>query len=186
MDFQQYRNEIMKTSDQLSSLMSSFWKNYSGFGTWQFWVVISLLIIPLVLLYIKIDRSRIFELFVFGYTVHILWSYVDIILERYNYMIHPYSLTPILPYALNITTSVLPVGFILLYQYCTNNNKNFYIYTVILSGIFSFLFASIEMYIGLLEVRKGFNLICVFGIDVGITVIAYWFTHLCHKLKSNS
>jgi hypothetical protein len=36
-------------------------------GTWQFWVVIALLVVPLILLYYTIDRKRIFGIFFFGY-----------------------------------------------------------------------------------------------------------------------
>jgi len=182
MEYREYWDQIYEKSEEFNSLISSYWNDYSNIGTWQFWVVVSLLVLPLILLYFTVDRKRIFELFFYGYTVHILWAYVDIALERYNYFVHTYFLTPSFPYALNLTASFLPVGFLLLYQYCSNKNKNFYFYVLILSAVFSFGFATIEVLLGMSEFNKGMNQFYVFLIDVVIAYIAYWFTKFVKKL----
>ncbi|WP_226670945.1 hypothetical protein [Metabacillus litoralis] len=183
MEYSEYWKEINKKSEELNSLFSSYWESYSHMGTWQFWTVVSLLIAPLLLVYFLVDRKRIFELFFFGYTVHLLWTYIDIVLERLGFFIHTYFLTPLLPFALNMTASALPVGFLLLYQYCTNHNKNFYLYTILLSAVFAFGFASVEAYVGLVKLNKGMNLFYVFLIDIGIAYIAYWLTYLVKWIK---
>lgn len=183
MGYKAYWDEIFTKSEELNALITSYWKDYSNIGTWQFWTVIALLVIPLILVYFAIDRKRIFEVFFFGYTVHILWTYIDIAIEKYGYFVHTYFITPVFPHALNMTVSALPVGFLLLYQYCTNRNKNFYLYTLVLSAIFAFGFASIEQYFGLLEFRKGMNHFYIFLIDVGIGYSAFWLTKIVIKLK---
>lgn len=175
--------KIYESNDQLNSLYASYWSQYSDMGTWQFWVVISLLVLPLAALCFFIDRKRIFEIFFFGYTVHVLWSYIDIALGRSNYFTHKYFLFPILPNATNITASVLPVGFLLLYQYCTNRNKNFYLFTLLLSAVFAFGFAQLEEFLGLVSLRKGMHNFHLFLIDVGIAYIAYWFTKAILKVR---
>ncbi|GGE43249.1 hypothetical protein GCM10011391_22590 [Pullulanibacillus camelliae] len=181
MTFNQYQHDIMEKEHALNMVLKDFWDQFSSWNTWQFWVILAVLIFPLVLLYFFMDRKRLFEIFFFGYTVHILWTYVDIFLETHNYMIHTYMLTWILPYALNLTTSFLPVGFLLLYQYCTNHRKNFYLFTIILSFIFSVILAPLEKYIGLVELRNHFHFYYVFFIDIGIAFIAYWFTLFLRK-----
>lgn len=183
MSFDQKLNELNKLKNEVNLLTEDFWSDYSNLGTWQFWVILSLLLIPIIILYFAIDRKRIFEIFFFGYTVHILWSYLNIMLERYSFMVHPYSLTPVLPYALNITTSFLPVGFLLVYQYCTNNKKNYYLYTIALSAIFAFGFAPVEMSLGLLQLNKGLNFFYIFIIDIVIAFVAYLFTKMLLKWK---
>ncbi|UFT99774.1 hypothetical protein KO561_02010 [Radiobacillus kanasensis] len=185
MDFKEYRNQITEKNDELYSLISSFWSEYSGLGTWQFWVVLSSFILPLIVLWFIVDRKRIFEVFFFGYTVHLLWSYINLILEQHSYMVHPYSLSPILPYAINLTSSVLPVSFLLIYQYCTKNNKNFYMYILIISAIFSFVLVPLESQIGLLDLNRGFNHVHIFAIDIGITFIAYWATLFVKRIRLN-
>ncbi|WP_100405541.1 hypothetical protein [Bacillus solitudinis] len=183
MNYQEYWTKINMKSDEINTLVTSYWNDYSHMGTWQFWLVASLTVAPLVLLYFTLDRSRMFEIFFFGYTVHMLWTYISIPLERYGYFVHTYFLTPLLPFALNITASALPVGFLLLYQYCTNSNKNFYLYVLLLSALFAFGFATIENYLGLVEIRKGMNQFYIFLIDVGVAYIAFWFTKLMLKCK---
>lgn len=110
------------------------------------------LIAPLIVLYFTVDQKRILQLFFFKYTVHMLWTYNDTGLK---YFVHTYFLKPILPNVINMTASALPVSFLLLYQYCMNKNKNFYLYTLGLSAVFSFGFATVESYMGLAEMRKG-------------------------------
>lgn len=183
MDYRQYWNQIYEKKDELNSLISNYWKNYSSWNDWQFWVVFSLLVIPLILLYFTVDRKRIFEVFFFGYTVHMLWSYIDIALGRGGYFIHTYFLTPLLPNAINVTASALPVIFLLLYQYCTNRNKNFYLYTILLSAVAAFGFATIERYLGFIELRKGMTQFYLFLFDLVVAYSAYWLTKLMLMIK---
>ncbi|WP_407269632.1 hypothetical protein [Radiobacillus sp. PE A8.2] len=166
MDYKEYWKTIYEKNEELNALISAYWNDYSNLGTWQFWVVVSLMVLPLILLYFTVDRRRIFELFFFGYTVHLLWTYMDIVLERYGYFVHTYFLTPLFPFALNMTASALPVGFLLVYQYATNHNKNYYLLILIASALFAFGFASIETAIGMMEFRKGMNYFYLFLIDI--------------------
>ncbi|SFL79010.1 hypothetical protein [Salibacterium qingdaonense] len=174
MSYREYWNQIQEKKNELNSLISSYWSDHSNVGTWEFWVVVSLLVLPLLLLYF-IDRTRIFELFCFGYTVHLLWTYIDLILENHNYLSHTYFLTPLLPFAVTVTTSLLPVGFLLMYQYCTNHKKNYYICTFVLSAVFVFVFMSVERVAGLVEFDHGMTQFYVFLIDIVIAYISYWF-----------
>lgn len=186
MDYEQYWNRIYEKREELNSLLSSYWNEYSHMGTWQYWLVFALLIAPLIVLYFTVDRKRIFELFFFGYTVHLLWTYADIFLERNNLFVHTYFLTSHLPIPLNMTASALPVAFLLLYQYCTHANKNFYLYTLLLSAVFAFGFATFEEFLGLVEFRKGMNQFYVFLIDIAIVFFAYWFTRFVLRLKGEA
>ncbi|MEK1831553.1 hypothetical protein AAAC51_29750 [Priestia megaterium] len=73
MNDEQYWRNIHAISDTLHSSFTSYWAKYSDWGTWQFWILLALLVLPLVLLYFTIDRRRIFEVFFFGYAAHLLW-----------------------------------------------------------------------------------------------------------------
>ncbi|SES64748.1 hypothetical protein SAMN05216389_101237 [Oceanobacillus limi] len=182
MSYNEFWNEIYDTSIELNSLLISYWKEYSNFDSWQFWFVLALLIIPLIILYMVVDRSRIFEVLFFGFSVHILWTYVDVMLGSTTLFVHQYFLIPILPFALSISSSVLPVGFMLIYQYCINHEKNFYLYTIIASAIFAFGFASLENFLGLIEFNNGMNMFYVFLIDLGVVFPSYWLTKFVKKI----
>jgi hypothetical protein len=178
MSFEEYWNRLYEAGDELNSIFHSYWVDYSNLNTWQFWVVLILLVAPLILLFFTVDRSRIFELFFFGYSVHIFWTYVDVPLERYGYFVHQYFILPLFPYSLNMTASVLPVSFLLLYQYCTNRKKNFLLYAALMSAVFTFVLAPLESYFGLLELRRGMTYFYVFLIDLGIVYFSYFFTQM--------
>ncbi|PMC38566.1 hypothetical protein CJ195_08890 [Bacillus sp. UMB0899] len=185
MTINEYWQKIEGKNQQLIPLFSSYWNEYSSFGTWQFWLTLSLMVMPILLLYFTVDRKRLFEVFFFGYTVHIMWTYIDIILSRNGLFVHKFFLTPLLPYALNMTASVLPVGYLLLYQYCTAHKKSFILYMIVLSAIFAFGFATIEEQIGTVEFHNGMNHLYLFLIDLGIAVTAYIFTRVLKHWKAN-
>ncbi|MED4072123.1 hypothetical protein [Priestia endophytica] len=184
MTYNQYWREINEKEDELSSLFSNYWHQYSDFGTWQFWLILVSLIIPLIILCFTVEKRRVFEVFFFGYTVHVLWTYANIMLERSGYIVHTYYLTPLLPTPTNITASILPVGFLLLYQYCTKHRKNFYLYSVVISVIFAFGLASIEEKLKLLNIRNEKTLIYLYITDVVIAFVAYWFTKFLLKVRN--
>src|SRR5699024_12615085 len=127
----------------------------------------------------------IFELFFFGFVVHMLWTYSDAALSRMNFLTHTYFLSPYFYFTFSVTASLLPAGFLLLYQYCTNHHKNFYLYTIGLSFIFAFIFLSIEEYLGLVELNEGMSKFYIFLIDLAIAFIAYWFTKFVLKMKKD-
>ena len=183
MNYKEYWDRINEINGQLHSLYSSYWDKYSDFATWQFWIILLSLLVPLIILYFMVDRRRLFEILFFGYTVHLLWAYIDLALSRTNFLTHTHFLTPVLPNALNITGSFLPVGFMLVYQYATNRKKNFYILTVLLSAVYTFICANIEKSMGLVTFHGGINVIHLFLLDLFIVFVAYWFTRLLLKFR---
>ncbi|TFB19610.1 hypothetical protein E3U55_10650 [Filobacillus milosensis] len=186
MSYNEYWQKIYRVMEEWNKLSESYWRDYSGFSSWQFWVILAMVVIPLIVLIFAVDRRRIFEVLFFGYTVHILWDYINDFLEIHLFFVHNYFLTTMLPSAFNMTASVLPVAFLLLYQYCTNHNKNFYLLTLVLSGIFAFGAASLEEMIGMVDIKNGFNKFYIFLIDVGIAYIAYWFTRFILKVRKRA
>ncbi|WP_175615744.1 hypothetical protein [Piscibacillus halophilus] len=55
MGFHEYWAEIKNSIEQLSQLTDEYWRNYSYFNDWQFWVVFLLFIIPLFILIKYVD-----------------------------------------------------------------------------------------------------------------------------------
>ncbi|WP_277674429.1 hypothetical protein [Piscibacillus halophilus] len=186
MGFHEYWAEIKNLIEQLSQLTDEYWRNYSYFNDWQFWVVFLLFIIPLFILIKYVDRNRIFELFFFGWTIHVLWNYTGMYLENQLYFIHYYYLTPMLPSIFTAVSSSLPVAFILVYQYCTKYNKNFYLWMVGVSIAFSFGLAYVEKMIGFIEMNKGFNYFHLFLIDIAVVLTAYWSTRFLIHIRNKA
>ncbi|MCM3161534.1 hypothetical protein M3607_08610 [Metabacillus litoralis] len=70
------------------------------------------------------------------------------------------------------------------YQISTNRNRNFYILTFITSVLITTI-AFVWHKLGLLHFYKGMNIFHVFLLDVGISILAYWFTNLFVKLNQS-
>ncbi|MCK0472686.1 CBO0543 family protein [Halalkalibacter sp. APA_J-10(15)] len=183
MNRNQYIDKIFDKHEELNTIVQSYWSQYSHMGTWQFWVVSSFLIIPLVILFFAVDRKRIFEVLFFGFVVHVLWTYAALALTNLGYFAYHYYSVPSLPASLNMTVSVLPVSFLLLYQYCTNHQKNFFLYLLLLSAVFAFGFASIEIRMEFLELRGGMRQLYLFLSDIIIGVLAYFLTQLLKRYR---
>lgn len=71
----------------------------------------------------------------------------------------------------------------LVYQYATNRKKNFYILTVLLSAVYTFICANIEKSMGMVTFHRGVNVIHLFLLDLFIVFVAYWFTRLLLKFR---
>lgn len=181
MSGKQYWYEINKASEKVTSLMHSYWEQYSDWGNWQFWIILFFLLAPMIVLLIKLDRKRSLEILFLGYTVHMLWTYSDLALIRKGFIDHNYFLVPFLPQGLDITASLLPVSFIFMYQYCIKHDKNFIVGATGLSAVMAFGFAPIEKAIGLISMEKGFTVFHLFFLDIVISVIAYGMTRFFIK-----
>ncbi|TLS51077.1 hypothetical protein FE782_16960 [Paenibacillus antri] len=186
MDNNEMHEQIVKTRGQLADSVLSYWNQFSDFTTWQFWYIAALFVIPLATLAFTVDRRRILELFFFGYSVHMLWAYVDIALERRLLLINKYFLIPVLPFGFTLASSTFPVAYILLYQYCMKRNKSFPLFSIGLGVLLAFGFIPITEYIGILEMRRGMNLFYLFLITIAIPYLAYGMTKLALAAQRSS
>lgn len=177
--------KIYETKEQLGNLITEHWNLYSNMGTWYFWFNVAAILLPLIILFFALDKKRFFEVSFYGYSVHILWVYIDSYLTSNNYLNHPHSVSYLLPQAFTVTAVLFPVTFMLLYQYCIKNEKNFYIYSIIGSFIFAFGFGGISLAVELLRMHKGMNLFYIFLIDIAIVFTALGMTNLFKKIKNN-
>lgn len=186
MNEQDILQSIFDYKERISELRVDHWMKYSNWKTWYFWFNIMSILIPLTMLYFKIDRKRLFEICFFGLIVHVTWSNIDSILSQNNYLIHPHGFTHFLPMGITVTAVLLPVCFMLLYQYCSNKGKNFYLYTIVLSALFAYAFGYLSKKVELLIMYKGMKLTYLFLIDIAVAYIAYWVTKLFIIIKNQT
>jgi hypothetical protein len=160
-----------------------YWQRYS-FGTWQFWVNVAMLILPLVMLYFLIDRKKALLLGFFGFSVHILFTYIDSFGASFGLWNYPFKALPLLPVSFALDVSLVPVSFMLLYQWTLNNNKNYYVYFIGLSVVFAFIFKPIMTSLGLFQLNRWAHYYHLFLGYMIISVLSKWITNLfLHFLK---
>ncbi|WP_456275225.1 CBO0543 family protein [Bacillus sp. AK128] len=142
-------HEIVDKRMELSSLFHQYWEKYSSFHTWEFWVNIAILIIPLILLAIFIDRKRIFEIGFFGFTIHSISIYIDVYGINEGLWGYPYQVTPYLVSNFSLDGSLLPITCMFMHQYTHKKGIIYYIGMLGLAIIFSFMIKPLFEKIGL-------------------------------------
>ncbi|MBB6452552.1 hypothetical protein HNQ94_000997 [Salirhabdus euzebyi] len=178
----QLLKEIEVLDSSLTDLVLEHWNRFGHLGTWQFWFTFGFLLVPLIITVIFIDRKRIFQIAFYGYSFHIMVVYLDVFFTRNNFWSHPYHLIPYVPVSIPIDGAFVPVAFMFAYQYAVKQNKNFYLIAIFTATVVS-LIAFIWIKLELLELYRGMNIFHIFLLDVGMAILAYWFTLLFLKLK---
>ncbi len=163
---------------ELSNVINHYWKIYSSYDTWQFWLILFMFIMPLVAFVYFIDRKKLFLVSFYGYTFHVFLSYLDAFMNRNNFWEYPYFMIPFLTSNIAIDAALIPVSYLLLYQFTLNKNKNFYAYGFVLSLFFAFIYAGTLQWLGLYRLSNGMNNFYLFFIDYGLALFAYWFTSI--------
>ncbi|MFB9326081.1 CBO0543 family protein [Paenibacillus aurantiacus] len=133
---------VKELADALSSVVykeSLYWEKYSGLGTWQFWAVLAILVIPLIVLALAMDRTKAFRLGFYGFAIHIIAFYSDLYATTHKLWEYPFRATPFPSMSFSTEASLIPVAYMLVYQWTINRRKNYYLYLLFLSAGFTFV-----------------------------------------------
>ena len=176
-------DEILDLQEKIVSMWLDYWKEYSHLGTGPFWVIVLMLVVPLVLIYFQIDRTKVFQIGFYGFNIHTWFTYSDAIAMRTGHVYYPFQAIPIMPVNFALDASLVPVTFMLVYQWCINNNKNVFLYGVITSAFFSFFFKPVMAAWELIKLANGMNYFYLFLNYLGILIMAIVLTKVFIYLK---
>ena len=180
-------DEILNLQEKVVSMWLDYWKDFSHLGTGPLWVIVSMLVVPLVILYFKIDRTKVFQIGFYGFNIHTWFTYSDAIAMRTGHVYYPFQAIPVMPVNFALDASLVPVTFMLVYQWCINNNKNVFFYGVITSVFFSFLFKPVMAAWDLIKLDNGMNYFFLFLNYLAILIMAIILTkvflYLTHHQK---
>ena len=143
-------NKIAKTIGEGYRDLAEYWMEWSLFTTFEFWLMAVLFIAPLVFVLIKIDKNKIFLIGFYGFCIHMTLGYIDMVGRNLGFWNFPFPLIPVLP-GLVLDASVVPVTFMLVYQWTLNHNKNYYLYSFLTAAFFAFIFKPLMEALGTLE-----------------------------------
>nr|WP_306812943.1 CBO0543 family protein [Paenibacillus soyae] len=135
----------------------NYWWEYSAFDTWRFWLTVILLLVPLVVLYFKLDRSRVYQIGFYGFAIHMLGVYVDTVGTNYGFWSYPYKMIPVLPTSFTLTSSMIPVAFMLMYQWQSRKRINYYLCAAGVAAVFVFIVHPIFKWLDMFQMYRGFN-----------------------------
>jgi hypothetical protein len=113
------------------------WMNYELF-TWNWWILVSFIVIPLGIWLKLVDRNRLLEILLFGTVVIILTSTLDAVGVDLKFWVYPVQFMPLTPRALPFDIFMVGITFMLLYQYFIKW-RSFLLALLLMSVCFAFI-----------------------------------------------
>lgn len=174
--------KVRETTVKASNLSMEYWKEYSNIDSFPFWLVLLTLVVPLLVLIWKIDRRKMLLLGFFGLNYHIWFAYCNAGGIRRGLWEYPYEILPIMP-SFSLDAALVPVAYMLVYQWTLNHQKNFYLYSLILSIAFAFGLKPILVYFHFFHMYKFVNFFILFLFYIGIAIVAKIITNIFIKMQ---
>nr|WP_281378816.1 CBO0543 family protein [Paenibacillus phyllosphaerae] len=131
------------------------------------------------------DRRKAFLLGFFGLNVHIWFSYIDTYGVEHGAWGYPFKIMPYLPESITLDTSLVPVSFMLLYQWCLHRRWNFYWCGAGLCAAYAFGLKPIFVQMDLFRMYKGMNFFYLYLLYLLVFALAIGFTALFIALNKH-
>ena len=129
--------EIRLLEDKIYFLELNGWLK-NEFLTWEWWILVGFLVVPWVIWAKLVKREIILEILFFGAIITIITTVLDVVGLQYHFWDYPISFLPIIPRAFPFDFSMVPVAYMLLYQYFSTW-KSFFSAQIIMAIIYAFL-----------------------------------------------
>ena len=113
------------------------WIHYEAY-TMIWWLLLCLWILPWIVWFALIDRQRIIEIYSYGITIMFITTLLDTIGSVEGLWAYPLKIIPHMPELEPIDWAILPVTYMLIYQYFPRW-KEFIIIHIILAALYSFV-----------------------------------------------
>lgn len=139
--------KIQQARDNLHQLVVHQWKQEIVF-TWEWWLLVGLTIIPLVLWWNIVDKKRAHEIAFYGCMITITAVILDDFGINLSWWSYPMNLIPMLPPLLTADTILVPIALMTVYQLFSSNWKTFLIANLIAGAFIAFVAEPIFVWIG--------------------------------------
>ncbi|PLR78537.1 hypothetical protein CU633_04725 [Bacillus sp. V3-13] len=147
--------KIQEYRDIMDKLGKAYFVDYSLFEP-HWWFLLAATIIPWFVWWKIVDRGRLLEILLYG----LLWSCIASLLDEFGaafgFWEYPKTLIPILHTLISADISVIPVSYMIIYQFFTNN-RAFFFANLALAFFFSFIIEPIFMHYDLLRLNIGWS-----------------------------
>lgn len=163
--------KIRSMRSEVAQSQFEYWQLFSSYDSWQFWILILMSVVPLIILFIFIDKRKMLLLGFYGLNIHVWMFYIDVTARNFDLWDYPYELISFLP-SFSLDGSLIPVAYMLLYQWTLNKKKNFYLYSLLLSALYAFGVKSILHYFHFFHMYKGMNYIYLFLVYVIVFIVS--------------
>jgi hypothetical protein len=172
-------NRVLELTLEISRLDIYEWR-YLDLFTWQWWLLLIVLILPWIVFIKMVDKRSLPETLLFGSWVMIISETFDHIGYELGMWTYSVEVFPLFPRFEEVNFSVLPVTYMLIYQ--THRDWKKYVQVIaIAAGIFTWICEPILIW---LELYVPLTWIPAYGfpIYVAIGVITKWGTQKIYRL----
>jgi hypothetical protein len=145
---------------------------YGGFLSPQWWLLLAFIIVPWFIWVKVVDKKRKLEIVAVGLFVAVATKLLDLVGYNLNFWDYPIQIIPLVPEAFAFDLSMIPVAYMLLYQYF-KTWKSYCIGLVCMSAVYAFIgepFCNWMMVV--VYVKWKYIYSAVYYIVIGITVRA--------------
>ncbi|PLR96855.1 hypothetical protein CVD19_10580 [Bacillus sp. T33-2] len=129
--------EVRRIEDQLLMLDKADWLK-DEFLTWNWWVLVAFLIIPWLIWIVVSRRETIVEDLLVGTNIMLITFILDVVGLQLSLWEYPIKLIPLNPRAWSFDLSMVPVAFMLLYQYFTTW-KSYIAALLLMAAMYAFI-----------------------------------------------
>ncbi|MBT2692796.1 hypothetical protein [Bacillus sp. ISL-55] len=182
-------NELLSRFDKIVEMgkegqkaLNEYWWDYALYNSFEYWLMVLFLVAPLVFLFIKINKNKLFQILFYGYSIHVSFGYEDLFGRNMGYWNYPIPVIPVLP-GISLDSSLIPIIFIFVYQSSMTSNKKYYLYATITSVILSFVFKPMLVGLGLFRMYGSINYFHLFISYVSVFIFAKVMTDLFLWIK---
>src|SRR5699024_274104 len=147
---------IGSRSRELSQYQKHYWQLYTYVRIRRFRVGVVMIRVALIVLFFCIDISNALLLDFVILNYRVLVAYTNSIGVGLGLWQYPYHVIPFLP-SFSLDAALVPVCFMLLYQWTLNHNKNIYLYSILLSSVFAFVLKPIMVKFHFIHMFNGIN-----------------------------
>ncbi|MBS4214753.1 MULTISPECIES: CBO0543 family protein [Neobacillus] len=139
--------EIRKIEYKLTEMKNEYWFHHDLFS-FQWWLLLIIFILPWIIWWRYVDKSRLKEILLFGSLLMLLVGLLDDIGVTTHLWSYPYKLVQVLPRLVPIDYGILIVAHMTVYQFY-KKWKSFIIVNLVMATIFTFIFEPLSVWLNI-------------------------------------
>jgi hypothetical protein len=145
--------ELMQLREKLHHLSLTQWKQESMF-TWEWWLLVGLTVIPLIIWWKTVDKKRAYEIAFYGCMINIFALILDDLGTNLLWWGYPIGLIPVMPPLLTADSILVPIIFMMVYQKYSVTGKLLFISNVVTGAFVAFVAEPIFVWVGYYQLLK--------------------------------
>ncbi|MCM3567749.1 CBO0543 family protein [Neobacillus mesonae] len=140
-------DEIRSIEYKLAEMKNEYWLHHDVF-TFQWWLLLTIFILPWILWWRYVDKNRLKDIVLFGSLLMLLVGLLDDIGVNAQLWSYPYQLVQAIPRLAAIDYGILIVAHMTVYQFYTKW-KSFIIVNLVMAAIFTFIFEPLTVWLNI-------------------------------------